>query len=983
MDIVVRTPHGDADIAVGGDIAHSTLGDLVAQVTGQAVPRLADVDGRTVDCATALDHVGLVVGSLVTTDPPAPQARNTDDVQLVQIAGRGAGRTTRLSTGRYRIGPGRRALADELGSAPVERTAFAIVVGADGDVTVDPDDSVDDVRLGGSLIRSATPWRDDIVSVADRAFVIDRRPASAGRRLPPPDADGTVAFSRPPRGQAEPRRLPVIDAVREATGALPTLWQRRPGQPDAFRVPIGLRAGDDGEPVTFELDLLGERAVAVSGGELERSGIVRTMLVEAVTLHGPADLDVVVITRPDRVAEWEWAKWLPHLRLEGRPMVLSTPDDIAEWATESIERWLLASTPWLSAHLTLVIIDDATLWQRRGSPLRQVLSAPPSDLRIVALCDDAAHAPAMVTTVITPTTDGWRVAALAGGHDVDGVLMAFTDPSLAADVARSLAPLADTDLPSAMTTPATNRPRRSLAELFGDCTVDAIRQRWDDHDCAALVVGSRNDEDVHVDLTAGNVFVTGSDGGSDRDEVQRVVATVALLAAASADPSTTWMLDLIGPRGFSGLAGLPHSSNPGLTAHDVSAIEPDRLVARLAHVMAQDDRPMRIVVLVDRTTDRGLAEALIDATSGSSAIDGLVLIVADRGSPGTPSTVRCATTITTWRSSGERLATITLADGTVTRPFLLDHDVHASKLTVQPAVLGRLLSPLEHRLDQRARNDPGLRAEFERLSQFLRRAAGQIEVPTLLPQPLPTSIDTDALFAAHAGDAIPIGLVDSPTSDPEVLWWQLDPGIVLAIGSVRSGVDDVLATIVLGLVDRFGVDDVGVVLVDRSAGRRRVVGTLDQCALVVDPERTDDVIALIESISRPRTGADPLLLVLVDDLGRLRDQAALAGRIAQLDAVLSSTADPTMRCAVVGIGRSGDACGPLVALARALFVGALSDPTDGHRLGSSYPVDGPRGRCRQVPGDHLVQLAVPDRPITTALPQRRREAPRTGSGEAS
>jgi hypothetical protein len=979
MDIVVRTPHGDADITVGGDIAHSTLGDLVGRVTGQAVPRLADVDGRAVDCATPLADVGLVIGSLVTTDPPAPEARHPDDVQLVQITGRGAGRTARLSAGRFRVGPGRRAFADELGSAPVERTAFEVVVDADGDVNVDPDNSVGEVRLGGSPIRSATQWGDDILCVADRAFVIDRRPPSGDRRLAPPDVDGTVAFSRPPRRHGEPRRLPVIDAAREATGALSTLWQRRPGQPDAFSLAIGLRAVDDDEPVTFELDVFGERAVAVCGAELERYGIARTILVEAVTLHGPADLDVVVITRPDRVAEWEWAKWLPHLRLGGRPMVLSTLDDITQWAIESADRRLLASTPWLSAHLTLVVIDDATLWQRRDSPLRQVLSAAPADLRVVALCDDSAHAPAMVTTLITPTTDGWRVAALTSRHDVDGVLLAFTEPSVAAEVARALAPLADTDLPSGLTT-SPGHLQRSLAGLFGDSSVDAVRRRFAVDDLSAVVIGSCDDGDVAVDLTAGNVLVTGTHGG----DVQRVTVTIGLLAAAGADPSTTWVLDLVGPRGCPGLAPLPHATDPSLTADDLGATEPDRLVAVLGRTMAQDGPPTSILVLVDRTTDRELADALIDATQGPSAIDGLVLIVAESDSTLATPPAGFATTVTTWRSGGERRATITLADGTVTRPFQLDHDDSASDLTVLPAVLGRPLSPLEHRLDHAARNNNAVSAEFERLSHQLREAAGQVEVPTLMPRRLPTSIDADEMFAAYAGDAIPIGLLDTPTPDPQALWWQPDPGIVLAIGSVRSGVDDVLATILLGLVDRFGVDDVSIALVDRSASRRRVVEALTQSALVVDPERVDDVVALIDLITRPRSSGESMLVVLVDDVGRLRDQAAMTGRIAELDAALSSSADPRTRCAVVGIARSADACGPLVALARALFVGAMNDPAEARRLGLSYPIDGPRGRCRQMPGDRLVQLSVPDRPITTALPQRVRETTsRSDSGDES
>ena len=50
------------------------------------------------------------------------------DVDLVQIAGHGAGRISRLGPGRYRVGPGRRSSADELTLAPVEHTMFELVV---------------------------------------------------------------------------------------------------------------------------------------------------------------------------------------------------------------------------------------------------------------------------------------------------------------------------------------------------------------------------------------------------------------------------------------------------------------------------------------------------------------------------------------------------------------------------------------------------------------------------------------------------------------------------------------------------------------------------------------------------------------------------------------------------------------------------------------------------------------------------------------
>ncbi len=907
-----------------------------------------------------------MLGSLVVTDPPAPEATGADDVQLVQIAGSGAGRVATLSLGSYRIGPGRRAGADELAFAPVETTALEVVIEPDGVVTLDAPASSNGVRLDGSELRAPGPWRDEIVTAAGRAFVIDRRRPFESRRLGSAEADGTVPFSRPPRRSGEPARLPLIDARRDAMSALPSLWQRRPGQPDAYAIPIGLRPDEDGSPIPLELDLYGERAVAVTGADDERTAIARTILVEAATLHGPADLDVAIVTSPDRVAEWEWAKWLPHLRLGGPPTILSESGAITKWTTEAVEHRLLASMPWPSAHLTLLVIDDASMWQRRNSPLRTVLASPPAELRVIALCDDPASAPALCTTMITRTgNDTWRVAALTSRNDTDGVMLALTEAAVAGDIARAIAPLADVDLPTTLAPPETDGPARSLADLLGDLSSDAIRRRWDDDDLSAVVVGHRGADAVTVDLGAGNVVVS----GSDSDNVERTASAVVLAACSSADPVSTRVLDLAGPRHGSrwGLDAIPHATDPDLTAADIDAIEPDRLIARLRHLSRRPDHPRHILVTVDSSADPGLANALLAATVGPEAIEGLrVVALADQP----PASRAFESTIAVTGPAADRLASLAVGGGTTSPTFQLDRLAAPSGLSLRPAVLGRQLTPLEHRLEQRTRNDTAAQAEAERIAHSLSLAAGDLDVASMLPHRLPDHVDTDELFTTHAGDGIPIGLVDSPAAEPLALWWQPDPGIVLAFGAIRSGVDDVISTIVLGLVDRFGDDEVALAFTDRSAGRRRVVESLSQCSLVVDPERADDIAALIALLTRTRTGSDPTLVVLIDDVGRLRTLAAAAGQADQLDAALIGAAAVENRCSIVAIARSVDAPGPLLAPAAQRYVATMADPADAHRLGVSHPVDGPRGRCRQVPGERLVQLAVPDRPITTSLPQR-------------
>ncbi len=84
-------------------------------------------------------------------------------------------------------------------------------------------------------------------------------------------------------------------------------------------------------PAIITVDLGADRALAIAGSEQVRSALARTLVVEAATLHGPADLDIVVLTSPDRVAAWDWAKWLPHVGLDGPPAIWSSAHDIERW----------------------------------------------------------------------------------------------------------------------------------------------------------------------------------------------------------------------------------------------------------------------------------------------------------------------------------------------------------------------------------------------------------------------------------------------------------------------------------------------------------------------------------------------------------------------------------------------------------------------------------------------------------------------------
>ncbi len=198
------------------------------------------------------------------------------------------------------------------------------------------------------------------------------------------------------------------------------------------------------------------------------------------------------------------------------------------------------------------------------------------------------------------------------------------------------------------------------------------------------------------------------------------------------------------------------------------------------------------------------------------------------------------------------------------------------------------------------------------------------------------------------------------------MWWEPDGSVLLALGSAQSGVDDLVATIILGVIDRFGPDDIDLVVVHSSAARRRTIETLHHCNLVIAPDQVDDLTAMIAALEQTRTGLDPHRVVLVDDLGHLRALAGAAGHLDRLDRALGSGVS------VVAVARRADDCGPLLDLPGRRLVGSLVDPEDENRfdLAPRLTEDRVPSRCQVIETGEIVQLASLGRPLSAAVTDR-------------
>lgn len=1000
MEIVVRTPHGDADVSIVSAPAGTTLGDVVAAVTGQAMPRLVQVDDHVVDATVPLDEAGVLEGSAVTSEPMVAAATSDADVDLVQIAGHGAGQIGRLGAGRYRIGPGRRSSADELTLAPVEHTMFELVVeptAAASEVTIatgQPDTAVEpatDVLIDGVRVDHPTRWSTGTLRVGGRAFQIDT-PARSDplRTLSAPDRDGAVEFSRPPRRPSTTPRRPVVDAVRDATAASPTLWERRPGQTDAFTLPIGVRDGSRTEVVT--IDLGAGRGIAIAGTERFRSALARALVIETATLHGPADVDLVVLTDPDRVALWDWVKWLPHVRLDGPPAIWSTARDIARWVDGATER--AASAPWTAPHLTVAILDDPGLWNRRDSALRSIVANPADELRLIALCDDPTHAPATCTTVISETGTG--LARLQSFTQPDTqpdedreFYPALAEQSVAVCVARSLAPLADVQLPPARPVPLSSaRDHVDASALIGLDGPGDVEARWAaDAPRSRVPVGRRGSEPVELEVSDGVTVVLGPSIGDAFD----VAASWLLGQAADRTPDQLWVTPIVraGSERSEWWWQLPHTTDPHELEIEVDAA---RLLARLRAVLADPDGPSRIVVVAEATSASPTpAVAWLDELGdGVRSTAGLALVVvtdrAEAASVG-DTVVEVDRRAAQRGSPGRRDAVITRGNGAPSPAFtpLQRSAPTTAALVIEPFVIGRALGPLERRIEQqraRAMNspDPALGPIVHLLREVASRRPTRAAARTVVPPALPTQIDLDELFENSPGDGVPLGLIDDPAAaGAQVMWWEPGTGSMLVFGSRRSGADQALTTLLLGLVDRFSDLDVRLVVVETSATVRQAIAGIDRSIRIVAPEQADDVADALDEIdaellrrSSDGGAAGPRMVALIDDLVHLRERYTDQPLGLVIDDVLTRSTAAAAGIDVIAWAVELDGAGPFAASATRRLVGASSNHDELRALGVERPgeLDGVNGRCRSFPGGGLVQLATAATPTEALLARR-------------
>lgn len=105
--------------------------------------------------------------------------------------------------------------------------------------------------------------------------------------------------------------------------------------------------------------------VEITGGEASARALARAMVAGIATLHGPEQVQIVVLASESALAEWEWAKWLPHThsrvaidRLGPARMIGSDPSALLEMLPSEVrDRPRFAPGGRHSPHVVIVTDD--------------------------------------------------------------------------------------------------------------------------------------------------------------------------------------------------------------------------------------------------------------------------------------------------------------------------------------------------------------------------------------------------------------------------------------------------------------------------------------------------------------------------------------------------------------------------------------------------------------------------------------------------
>jgi S-DNA-T family DNA segregation ATPase FtsK/SpoIIIE len=319
------------------------------------------------------------------------------------------------------------------------------------------------------------------------------------------------------------------------------------------------------------LDLRAAGGLGILGPRERTTGVLEGVVAQLTALHPPGELDLVLLTVAERLENWRWARWLPHLDDGAVRAVTSAhigsgearhDEALSAWLTSVVARRRAASAasgrPGVPAQPGwLVVVVDRPLDARLTSALR---SARDVGVVSLAIAESAEDLPVSVDATLRLGGETGDIAVLSrqGQPDRTSVTVDRLPRSVAAQFARDLAPLvpvaASRGLPASVR--LLDLPVRGLV-LDEE---DGVTGTWSrDRNRLVAVLGRTAEGPLEVDLCrhGPHALVAGTTGSGKSELLQTLIAGLAL--AHPPDRCSFLLVDYKGGAAFAEAATLPHT----------------------------------------------------------------------------------------------------------------------------------------------------------------------------------------------------------------------------------------------------------------------------------------------------------------------------------------------------------------------------------------------------------------------------------------
>lgn len=856
------------------------------------------------------------------------------------------------------------------------------------------------------------------------------RSAMAGYRREFEAARDRIAAAR--TAEQVRRRAAVPDLAELASAAVQrtaALWQRAADDVDALTLRLGCgkpesqvtvagQAPDVALEIPVTVRLREIAALGITGPTAAVTGLARSLLIQAATLHGPGQCRIVVVA-PGRDEEWRWVRWLPHTlpgsgedcaallavderQAGARLAELGRTDRPAMPTLLLVDATAAPGAGLLSHALELVGGRASTVWLARQP------DELPAECRTLAAVDTAP------TPILTMTGAGTTVGAIRPD---------LLSRPLAETAARALSPLRDGSLDAAAALPKVV----PWADLIGIELADAERavanltRAWLAGPSTVVPLGLGLNGEVVTDLAADgpHALVAGTTGSGKSGLLLTLVAGLA--ARNRPEHLALLLIDFKGGAAFGGCERLPHTVgvvtdlDPASTARALvsldaelrrrervlaaaGAVDLDGYAAAARRTGATVPAPPRLVIIVDEFAT--LADELPEFITGLVGIAqrgrslGVHLVLATQRPEGIVSAdIRANTGLRICLAVTRQADSRDVIDGPQAAaidsglpgrcylragpgPLTLLQTAQLNGSSVAEGGQRIQLSPSSQLGRPRRPTDSpdAAHTDLERLVDVAvetsRRLGCVDPVAPWLP-PLPDTLTTSTLPTVPPG-RLAWGLVDLPADQRQAaLELDLTEGRTrLIVGSARAGRTTALRSLVLTAAAALPPDRLHLWLVDAGDG----LASLDELphsggvVPAYDVDRLERLLRwLTAEVGRRRRrgwAGLPLLLLGVDGWEPILAQAGDVAGGALADLLLRLAADgPAAGLHLVVTAGRGGLTGRLGAATADRLVLRLSDRSDLALIGVAardVPRELPAGRAIRTPDLATVQVAQPD-----------------------